>query len=137
MISNITKSSDEELLIYFEGTDNESGIWYYNIYYREDGGGWDKIPTNIKDTSVSFKVDRNKKYEFMSLARDMAGNHEQKDFIPEFTYDLGKISSKDAIEISSDEIKTDTVIYDVLGRKVNSNPKPGIYIINNQKVLIK
>lgn len=137
MISNITKSSDEELLIYFEGTDNESGIWYYNIYYREDGGEWNKIPTIIKDTSVSFKVDRNKKYEFLSIARDMAGNHEQKDFIPEFTYDLGKISSKDAIEISSDEIKPDTVIYDILGRKVDSSPKPGIYIINNQKVLIK
>lgn len=64
---------------------NGSGLYNFDVYYKEDGGGlvlWQGITTN---RSGLFTGQPGKTYEFYSRARDNAGNLEAPHGIPDAT----------------------------------------------------
>ncbi len=62
--------------IQWAGTDKGSGIRYYDVLFREEGGRWKYVVFQTPDTSAEFVGEAGKFYEFYSIAYDSALNRE-------------------------------------------------------------
>ena len=59
------------------GDDSLSGLAYYKVYYRFNGGAWTYFGTYLPNqTSVEFTFAQAGTYEFSVVGYDKAGNHE-------------------------------------------------------------
>lgn len=71
--------NDTTIVLKFEGTDNRSGIWKYDLYaqYGSDNT-WIKAAENITDSVYNFICSADYNYGFCIMATDSAGNIESK-----------------------------------------------------------
>jgi hypothetical protein len=63
----------------FGASDLESGILSVQLYYRQDGGAWTPYGTPVSASPISFNATTTGgegRYEFYTVARDLAGNVE-------------------------------------------------------------
>ncbi|MBN2773879.1 MAG: PKD domain-containing protein, partial [Prolixibacteraceae bacterium] len=77
--------------IFWQGSDDKSGIDYFNIYKSEDGGEfilWNSANENLSDT---LRMDKNKSYRFFSQAVDKLGNVEPYKGYSELTVGINDI----------------------------------------------
>ena len=58
----------------WEGTDNHSGIAYYDVFYSENGVDFSILYRRTINTSATFTGELKKNYYFYSVAIDYAGN---------------------------------------------------------------
>lgn len=136
-VSGITELSVDEILLQFDGVDNGSGIWLYDLYCRVDYGEWQRVADSLEQPEYTMTVNTGVKYEFATMATDFAGNREVKELTPEFTYVDGRITS------AIDEVPVDTPVrrgdkvYDLAGRRVKGRLTPGIYVSEGRKILVR
>ena len=77
--------NDTIMTIFFDGTDNYSGVWKYDLYVQAGvGASWFKLAENLTDSLYDYRVYDGIDYGFCVIATDSAGNVEQKELIREW-----------------------------------------------------
>lgn len=81
--------NDTTMTLYFNGTDNLSGIWKYDVYvcYGEKAAPF-KCCEDVTENECDVRIYQGIEHRFFVVATDSAGNREQK-FSPELTISLG------------------------------------------------
>jgi murein DD-endopeptidase MepM/ murein hydrolase activator NlpD len=70
-------SYETAFTVQWSGTDNASGIRWYDVQYRDgDQGAWVDWQTNVSQTAAIFHGQPGHKYYFRARALDKAGNQE-------------------------------------------------------------
>lgn len=78
IISCETKN-DNTIALRFEGSDNRSGIWKYDVYAQQGAEApWIKIAEDVEDDEYEFEGFEGINYGFYVVATDSAGNVEPK-----------------------------------------------------------
>lgn len=79
-ITNVEQNEDTVMTVFFDGTDNRSGIWKYEVYVQENKTStWRRFAECGADSSyVEFYFKEKKDYGFCVIATDSAGNVEPK-----------------------------------------------------------
>jgi len=77
------KQKNRKFNIQWKGTDKGSGIKYYDVLFRENGGQWKYAAVQTSSNSVEFTGDHGKMYEFYTVAYDTALNREIIPLLPE------------------------------------------------------
>lgn len=72
----LPRSSDEIFTVEWNGTDQGSGIFYYNIQYSTDGNTWMDWFARTSMNAAEFKGKQGTTYYFRSIATDNAFNKE-------------------------------------------------------------
>ena len=87
-ISNAVTIEDSTIL-YFNGSDNRSGIWRYTLYGRQDTTQeWSIVANNIEESHYQVANDNDMEY-YMVSATDSAGNREVKSIEGDFSTTQG------------------------------------------------
>jgi hypothetical protein len=79
---------DDSLSFSFVSSDNRSGMWYHTLYYRNNSTEMEwrvKVP-RIFENSYMLQFDEYQTTEYLVMAVDSAGNHEEKDMMAEYVY---------------------------------------------------
>jgi hypothetical protein len=71
------KDNSSNILLTFNGNDAGSGINYYNLYIKIDGGEWIPFGGSGNDT-LELIADFTHTYSFCAIAKDNVGNTEWK-----------------------------------------------------------
>lgn len=105
-VTNVTTNTDRLYTITIAGTDTGSGIWNYDLYMRDAGSlAWSLVRTNIDGPEYLFEPDGELlDPEFMTVARDYAGNEEQNEITSGLRGDVdgsGKIDANDLVLLHS------------------------------------
>lgn len=89
-VSQLEIVGNDSVCVHFEGTDERSGVWKYELYVQHgEGSGWWK-EAETDSTCCGFRFYNNIKYSFCVLATDSAGNVERKEFAPEKILYVGR-----------------------------------------------
>ena len=72
------KTTDTIINLSWSGSDNESGIEKYDIYYSQNGSAYMPLLTRTSLNKISFVGKQDSTYAFYSIAIDSVGNKEQK-----------------------------------------------------------
>ena len=109
---------------------NKSGIGFYQALLNFDAT-YNKITNeaNIEQYGVYFK---NNAYKSYLLATDIPATLSRS---AGFRFSFGGTTVIEEVEVENE--KVNEAIYDLAGRRLNEITKPGIYIINGKKVLVK
>jgi hypothetical protein len=109
---------------------NKSGIGFYQALLNFDAT-YNKITNeaNIEQYGVYFK---NNAYKSYLLATDIPAMLSRS---AGFRFSFGGTTVIEEVEVENE--KVNEAIYDLAGRRLNEITKPGIYIINGKKVLVK
>lgn len=75
------------LVVWWEGSDEGSGILDYTIYVSENDSAFSPWLINKAGSQDTVEIDPEKKYAFYSIARDKTGNLETKPEVPDITTD--------------------------------------------------
>ena len=71
--------NDSTVVLRFEGTDNRSGVWRYDLYAQESTDApWTKVAEGVEEDEYEFKGFTGFDYGFCVMATDSAGNMEAK-----------------------------------------------------------
>lgn len=136
-IEDIQQLSERQIKIIFDGDDNRSGIWKYDLYCQQGTNcNWTLLAQDISEDSYDMEVQNDINYNFYVVATDKAGNKENKEPLSEFSYLNGMVSSNIQSILLDDRTQINS-LYDILGRKVIGKPAPGIYILNGTKVILR
>jgi len=86
-IEEVTPIADS-LNFQFVSSDNRSGVWYHTLYYRNDSTEmeWQVRKPQILGNEFMLPIDSLLTTEFLVMAIDSAGNHEEKEMVAEYTY---------------------------------------------------
>ncbi len=99
--------NDSTMTLHFEGADNRSGVWRYELYVQQGANApWWKVEEAITDSIYEYKGYAGIDYGFCVLATDSAGNKEVKVLEREAslaTYKLGDANG-DGIVNTNDAI---------------------------------
>lgn len=134
-VTEISQINDSEIDIKISSSDVGSGIWFTQLFYKEgDDGHWTLLETIYEGDNFRFNVAPGVKYSFCSLSTDQAGNEEEKEFKPEYTYQDGNIMSA-TDKISIDNVSDDECGYDILGRKLSPDSQSKVIIYKNKKII--
>lgn len=160
MLQPIEKD-ENTILVQWEGEDNASGIWHYNVYLRTgENGSWNALATNTEQTEIDFEYEVDTSYAFYVMATDAAGNKESKALLPEVIFFKQATDMKDisqnlpvvypnpttGIVYIENVVKTDIKVYNQLGElllqsndnKVDlSDYNSGIYFIYIENKVFK
>ena len=74
-----------EFTLSWSGTDTIGEIELYSIFVSVDGQGFKSFMDETTDTSAVFVGEENKKYEFLCVAKDTAGNVEDQAVLAEIS----------------------------------------------------
>lgn len=94
--------------VYWNGTDDSSGIAYYSIDYSTDGINWNTWISKTVDNSTVFTGEHNQTYYFRSKAVDNAGNEEPEHLKPDTQTKVYTESRKVLLDISPNPCKDAT-----------------------------
>ena len=79
--------NDSIITLRWEGSDEASGVWKYNLYVQQGNGApWFQIAKDITGEGFDYRVYDNIYYSFCCIATDCAGNEEDKTFAAEDSY---------------------------------------------------
>ncbi|MBO6027072.1 MAG: T9SS type A sorting domain-containing protein [Bacteroidales bacterium] len=100
-IEEVTVDADT-LNFSFTSEDNRSGVWYHTLYHRNASTEmeWKVKKAQIFENNYLLVNDELMTTEFLVMATDSAGNHEEKEMLAEyiFVYDgPGQITQADAL----------------------------------------
>ena len=86
-IEEVTPIADS-LSFSFVSEDNRSGVWYHSLYYRNDSTQmeWQVKKPQITENSLMLYFDDFQTTEYLVMATDSAGNHEEKEMVAEYIY---------------------------------------------------
>ncbi|MCR4918943.1 MAG: dockerin type I repeat-containing protein [Prevotella sp.] len=106
--SNIKKVEivDDVVNIQVAIEDNLSGAWRYNLYMQtEANGAWQRIGYSVpEDSTMSVKLEQDLTYGFYVVAKDSAGNIEQKEAQCEYAVSLlgatGDVNGDGAVNLT-------------------------------------
>ena len=94
-------SADTSFTVQWTGSDNLSGVQFYDIYVSKDDSAYVLWQSNIGDTSALFSGINGSKYKFYSVATDSAGNVEGAPLVADdSTFILVGINELDALKKS-------------------------------------
>lgn len=94
--------------VYWNGTDDVSGIAYYSIDSSADGVNWEPWISKTTDNSSSFTGKDNQTYYFRSKAVDRAGNEEPEHPEPDTQTQIYTGLPRVMLDISPNPCKTAT-----------------------------
>jgi uncharacterized membrane protein len=94
----LPKTSDTKFAVEWNGTDEGSGIYYYNIQYSTDGITWKNWITKTTRTSAEFDGTEGVTYYFRSKAVDNVLNEEMNKSTPD---------TSTTVDTSSPEVELD------------------------------
>ena len=79
---------EDSLSFNFVSEDNRSGVWYHSLYYRNDSTQmeWQVKKPQITENSLMLYFDDFQTTEYLVMATDSAGNHEEKEMVAEYIY---------------------------------------------------
>ncbi len=79
---------EDSLSFSFVSEDNRSGVWYHTLYYRNDSTQmeWQVKKPQITANSLILYFDDFQTTEYLVMATDSAGNHEEKEMVAEYIY---------------------------------------------------
>lgn len=110
VIETVMKN-DTTMTVFFDGTDNYSGVWKYDLYVQAGvGTSWFKLAENLTDSLYDYRVYEGIDYGFCVIATDSAGNVEQKeliregivlDYLPGDVNDDGRVSVVDLTMVTN------------------------------------
>ncbi len=84
------EQNDGKILLQWNGTDNASGIWYYDVYVRTgENGSWTLLCEKIQLLETDFEYLPDVEYSFYVVATDNANNMEEKAVLPEVSFSKG------------------------------------------------
>jgi hypothetical protein len=75
--------TDSVFTINWSGTDEGSGVRYYDIYYAVRGESFKVLITSTVDTTLQFHGKKGLQYDFFSISTDWAGNIENMKSVAE------------------------------------------------------
>ncbi|MDR0792543.1 MAG: T9SS type A sorting domain-containing protein [Chitinophagaceae bacterium] len=110
-------TSDTAINLSWQGTDGESGVEKYNLYYSMNGGTYNALLENSNLTSGTFIGEKDSTYSFYSIAIDSVGNKEVK----------SSFDTKTTVTIIGDTTTTNGDI------KIFPNPNNGSFIVQSQR----
>lgn len=86
-IEGVTIDADT-LNFNFVSSDNRSGVWYHTLYYRNDSTEmeWKIWKNQIVEDHYKLVLENHLFTEYLVMATDSAGNHEDKNLVAEYTY---------------------------------------------------
>lgn len=106
--------NDTIMTISFDGTDNYSGVWKYDLYVQAGvGASWFKLAENLTDSLYDYRVYDGIDYGFCVIATDSAGNVEQKELVREgvvIDYVMGDVNGDDRISIVDITMVTNAIL---------------------------
>ena len=106
--------NDSIMTIFFDGTDNYSGVWKYDLYVQAGvGASWFKLAENLTDSLYDYRVYDGIDYGFCVIATDSAGNVEQKELVREgvvIDYVMGDVNGDDRISIVDITMVTNAIL---------------------------
>ncbi len=106
--------NDTIMTISFDGTDNYSGVWKYDLYVQAGvGASWFKLAENLTDSLYDYRVYDGINYGFCVIATDSAGNVEQKELVREgvvIDYVMGDVNGDDRISIVDITMVTNAIL---------------------------
>ena len=105
----LPKTSNSKFTVEWNGTDSESGIYYYNIQYSTDGVTWDDWITKTAMTSAEFEGSEGVTYYFRSSSVDNALNEEVTHAYPDTSTTVD--TSSPTIELDITPNPTSDVTY--------------------------
>ena len=100
---------------------NKNGIGFYQAELNKNATG--------NDGTTHFK---NNAYKSYLLATDIPATLSRS---AGFRFSFGGTTVIEEVEVENE--KVNEAIYDLAGRRLNEITKPGIYIINGKKVIVK
>ncbi|MEZ4687005.1 MAG: hypothetical protein R3B47_13335 [Bacteroidia bacterium] len=98
----------------WSGSDVGSGIRYYDLFYRENGGPWGVAAEQYTDTVIDFTGVAGSSYDFYTIAYDTALNAEEVPIMPDASTFIGTI-----VRVA-DELPNDLI-------NLFPNPNPGSF----------
>ena len=79
----------DSLTIYFNSSDNRSGVWHHTLYYRNASTNeWKILANQIIDNHYTLELAGIQSTEFLVVATDSAGNKEGKLFNAEYLFEV-------------------------------------------------
>ena len=82
-VKEVTAKNDTLVTVHFDGRDDDSGIWRYELHVQYGkGSAWEKVAT-CDTTCTDFRIYRGMEYAFCALAVDSAGNVQTKELAAE------------------------------------------------------
>ncbi|MBO6026156.1 MAG: T9SS type A sorting domain-containing protein [Bacteroidales bacterium] len=100
-IEEVTVEADT-LNFSFVSNDSRSGMWYHTLYFRNSNTEqeWKVKKAQIFENSYALTFDEAATTEYLVMAVDSAGNHEEKDMVAEYTFVYdgpGPVTQTDAL----------------------------------------
>jgi uncharacterized membrane protein len=115
-VAQLPKTSDQKFIVEWNGTDTESGIYYYDILYSTDGTTWKNWITKTTAISAEFEGKEGVTYYFKSLAVDNALNREEDKTTPDTSTTIDTSSPTIELDITPNPT-TDTTYFTVEANK--------------------
>jgi parallel beta-helix repeat protein len=84
-VQSLPTQSNSSFVLSWSGTDIDSGVQGYSLYYSDNEGPWVVWLLQTQDTSATFNGQVGHTYRFYSLAIDQVGNHEEVSPDPDAT----------------------------------------------------
>lgn len=100
-IVSVSEKSNITYTLTLSGSDNDSGIWHFDVYYRDENQlSWKKIASEIDgEEYIYFSDIELENPEFRSIAIDRAGNKEKSGVYLYLLGDLDSNGSIDAVDV--------------------------------------
>jgi hypothetical protein len=113
--------------VQWSGSDQDSGILDYTVFFSEDGSPFTPWLQNTEATSETFRGEPGRTYSFYSIARDRAGNLEDAPNVPDSTVQV----AVDATSPASDVVLSGVGILATVGYPGSAAQPIAIYVILN------
>ncbi|MHC1755329.1 MAG: DUF1616 domain-containing protein [Methanosarcina sp.] len=103
-------TDNKTFTVFWNGTDDVSGIAYYSIDSSTNGINWATWISKTADNSSTFTGEHNQTYYFRSKAVDRAGNEEPEHPVPDTQTEIYTGVPKVTLDISPNPCKTATTL---------------------------
>ena len=114
------------------------------VQYSYNAMSWETVDTLIVNTSMTdYEVvipnTANQELVYVRLYPDLNGPYNTNNFFDTYGLYFDNIFfvAESSVALETPKAESETVIYDVMGRRLMNAERPGLYIINGKKVMVK
>ncbi|MCM1520740.1 MAG: dockerin type I repeat-containing protein [Lachnoclostridium sp.] len=102
IVSQVSSDDNKSVNFVVEGSDNRSGIWYYDLYMRQSGAkGWTLVRSQIEEDEFTYESTVEiGGASFTVIATDKAGNRQDNSLLVSLPGDAdgnGKVDANDVV----------------------------------------